>query len=287
MDSHEIYDQVRAHYSTASQNNSAEYGSAIAKSFGYSEEELASIPTGSNLGLSCGNPLAIASIREGETVIDLGSGAGFDAFLASSRVGASGKVIGVDMNKDMLAKANKIKSETDKVNVTFVESRITDMAVLESGIANCIISNCVINLVPAAEKHLVFNEMFRLLKPGGRLAISDVLAKKPLPETLRSDIAMYVGCISGASEVHEYEQFLQDAGFREIVIADTKSDLNVYIQTNKDGSKKADCCIPSEVGKSTSNRAMDCCVPNRSYESLTGTDLNEWIGSFKVYAVRT
>lgn len=114
----------------------------------------------------------------------------------------------------MLAKANRIKNETSKANVTFVESRITDMVVLESGIANCIISNCVINLVPAAEKHLVFNEMFRLLKPGGRLAISDILAKKPLPETLRSDIAMYVGCISGASEVNEYEQFLQEAGFR-------------------------------------------------------------------------
>lgn len=114
----------------------------------------------------------------------------------------------------MLARANKIKAETGKTNVQFVESGITNMSILQSGIADCIISNCVINLVPAAEKHLVFAEMFRLLKPGGRLAISDILARKAMPEKLRSDIAMYVGCISGASMVSEYEKFLEDAGFR-------------------------------------------------------------------------
>ena len=113
----------------------------------------------------------------------------------------------------MLVRANNIKSETRKTNVEFVESRITDMSALDSGIANCVISNCVLNLVPATEKHVVFNEIFRLLKPGGRVALSDVLAKKPLPEKLKSDMAMYVGCIAGASMASDYEKFLKDAGF--------------------------------------------------------------------------
>lgn len=114
----------------------------------------------------------------------------------------------------MLAKANKIKAQVGKTNIEFIKSSITNMSVLESGVADCVISNCVINLVPSTEKHLVFRETFRLLKPGGRLAISDILAKKPMPETLRSDMAMYVGCISGASTVSEYEEFLHNAGFR-------------------------------------------------------------------------
>ncbi|KAI5456960.1 S-adenosyl-L-methionine-dependent methyltransferase [Mariannaea sp. PMI_226] len=305
MDSDKIYAQVSAHYSAASQGRTAAYESAIAKSFGYSDGELASVPEGSNLGLSCGNPLAIASIREGETIIDLGSGAGFDAFLAANRIGPSGKVIGVDMNKDMIAKANKIKSETNKTNVEFVSAGITDMSVLESGIADCIISNCVINLVPATEKHLVFREIFRLLKPGGRVAISDILAKKQLPEKLRSDMAMYVGCISGASLVDEYDKFLKDAGFEEILITDTKSDLNVYFQIDEDGSKKPECCIPAKAEKSEEERCCNpsselccapkssspcctanCCMPENDYVNLAESNLNDWAGSFKIYAVK-
>ncbi|CAH0023361.1 unnamed protein product [Clonostachys rhizophaga] len=305
MDSQTIYHQVSTHYSAASKGTTTEYGSAVAKSFGYSEDELAKAPEGSNLGLSCGNPLAIASISQGETVIDLGSGAGFDSFLASNRVGQSGKVIGVDMNKDMLARANKIKEETGKTNVEFVESGITNMSVLQSGIADCIISNCVINLVPAAEKHLVFGEMFRLLKSGGRLAISDILARKAMPEKLRSDMAMYVGCISGASVVSEYEKFLKDAGFIEIFITDTKSDLNVYLQTNEDGLKKVDGCIQANLGTGEQEKgcqpssdiccapkpsppccATNCCSSESDYVSLTESDLNKWAGSFKVYAVK-
>lgn len=115
----------------------------------------------------------------------------------------------------MLAKANKIKSDTNATNVTFVEARITDMSdVVDSGKADCIISNCVVNLVPADDKPLVFREMFRLLRPGGRVAISDILARKPLPEKLRADMAMYVGCVAGASQVGEYEEYLKDAGFK-------------------------------------------------------------------------
>jgi ubiquinone/menaquinone biosynthesis C-methylase UbiE len=130
----------------------------------------------------------------------------------------------------MLAKANKIKSDFKYTNVDFVESRITDVSVLSSGIADCLISNCVVNLVPAEEKHLVFREMFRLLKKGGRVAVSDILARKPLPESLRGDIAMYVGCIAGASQVSEYDAYLRDAGFSGMIPL-----LNVTVEIQKVG----------------------------------------------------
>ncbi|KAH9439233.1 hypothetical protein MCOR02_002800 [Pyricularia oryzae] len=282
MDPQKIYDQVRAHYSAASQGTTAAYGSAIAKSFGYSAEELAHVPEGSNLGLSCGNPLAIASVGEGETVIDLGSGAGFDAFAAAEKAGPSGNVIGVDMNEDMLARASEIKAKLDKTNVEFVKSSITDISILESGIADCIISNCVINLVPAAEKHLVFKEIFRLLKPGGRLAVSDILAKKPMPEKIRSDIALYVGCISGASTVSEYEEFLKDAGFKEILISDSKGDLNVYTQIGEDGLKKTDCCAST---KAKNEESVGRCKPSSDTNvGLVETDLNQWAGKLCLYS---
>ncbi|KFH47284.1 putative arsenite methyltransferase-like protein [Hapsidospora chrysogenum ATCC 11550] len=284
MASKDIYTKVSEHYSAASQATSSKYSSAVAKSFGYTDEELADAPEGSNLGLSCGNPLAMASIAEGEVVVDLGSGAGFDVFQAARKVGPSGKVIGVDMNKDMLAKANKIKSDTDATNVTFVEARITDMShVIDSDKADCIISNCVVNLVPADEKPLVFREMFRLLRPGGRVAISDILARKPLPEKLKADMAMYVGCVAGASQVGEYEEYLKDAGFKDILVTDTKSDLNVYLDTNPDGSSKGQCCGGPKPEKTTG-----CCATSNEYISPTESDLNEWAGmwSFRIYAVK-
>ncbi|KAI6359532.1 hypothetical protein MCOR25_007038 [Pyricularia grisea] len=284
MDPQKIYDQVRAHYSIVSHGTTAAYGSAIAKSFGYSAEELANVPEGSNLGLSCGNPLAIASVCEGETVIDLGSGAGFDAFAAARKAGPSGRVIGVDMNEDMLVKANHIKAKMDTTNIEFVKASITDMSILESGIADCVISNCVINLVPAGEKHLVFKEIFRLLKPGGRLAVSDILAKKPMPEKLRSNMALYVGCISGASTVSEYEGFLNDAGFKETLISDSKGDLNVYVQIGEDGLKKPNCCVSTQAEKAESD---GCCKPSSDTDvSLEETDFNQWAGSFNIYAVK-
>lgn len=144
-------------------------------------------------------------------MVDLGSGAGIDVFLSSKNIGPTGRAIGVDNNKDMLAKAESNKAKMGILNVEFVESPITKM-VLQDAIADCVISNCVINLVPEAEKHIVFEEIFRILKPGGRAAISDILAKKPLPEVLRSDVAKYVGCIAGAALVEQYEKYLMDAG---------------------------------------------------------------------------
>lgn len=153
----------------------------------------------------------------------------------------------------MLARANEIKAKHGKSNVTFVEARITDMSAIPSATADCIISNCVINLVPEAEKPLVFREMHRLLKPGGRLAISDILAKKPLPARLRANMALYVGCVSGASLVEQYRQYLGEAGFApdSVAIRDDGADLNVYIETNPDGTRTVGgtggnlCCNPT------------------------------------------
>lgn len=152
----------------------------------------------------------------------------------------------------MLARAHAIKSKHNKSNVTFVESQITDMSAIPSDTADCIISNCVINLVPEAEKPLVFREMHRLLRPGGRVAISDILAKKPLPEKLRANMALYVGCVSGASLVEQYRRYLEEAGFSadSVVIEDDGADLNVYIETNPDGTRTVGgtggnlCCNP-------------------------------------------
>ncbi|AEO58726.1 hypothetical protein MYCTH_2306234 [Thermothelomyces thermophilus ATCC 42464] len=225
MDSAEnLYDKVREHYSAASRGTSVKYSEAVAKSFGYSADELASIPQAANLGLSCGNPLAIASLKEGETVLDFGCGAGFDVFLASKKVGPSGRAIGIDMNEDMLARANQILASSrandggDNGNITFLKANITSGVPLPDGTADCIISNCVVNLVPHADKPAVFAEMYRLLRPGARararVALSDILAKRPLPERLRADLAMYVGCIAGAAQVAEYQAWMEAAGFR-------------------------------------------------------------------------
>ncbi|KAL2021679.1 hypothetical protein VTK56DRAFT_6771 [Thermocarpiscus australiensis] len=304
-----LYEQVREHYSSASRTTSVKYGETVAKSFGYSAEELASIPQGANLGLSCGNPLAIASLKEGETVIDLGSGAGFDVFLAAKKVGPSGRAIGVDMNDDMLARANRIKASqqpapaaTTDDNITFVKGNITSVPLGDST-ADCIISNCVINLVPRRDKPAVFREMHRLLRPGGRVAVSDILAKKELPERLRADVALYVGCIAGASTVGEYEAWLKDAGFEGAMIVDTGADLNVYLETGPDGKKKGTCCgktgAAAEDGECPPELMAGCSKSKSADATASGngscvpgdvapvkTDLNEFVGSYKIFAVK-
>ncbi|KAF4472354.1 methyltransferase [Fusarium albosuccineum] len=266
MTSEEIYAQVSERYGVAAQGTDTKYASSATKAFGYLDEELALISQGANLGLGCGNPLATATLREGETVIDLGSGAGLDVFLSAKQVGPKGKAIGIDMNKTMLSKACKLKSDRGINNADFVESRITEIP-LETGIADCIISNCVVNLVPHHEKQKAFDEMFRLLKPGGRVAISDILAKKPLPEKIRNSIALYVGCVAGASQVSEYQQYLNNSGFEGVVIVDTQSDLNVYLEAGAGG-----CCSSAH----SNDMAID----------LQGENLNHWVGSYQIYAVK-
>ncbi|ETR98548.1 ubiE/COQ5 methyltransferase [Trichoderma reesei RUT C-30] len=278
MSAQNIYAEVGKRYSAAAAGVEAQYASSVAKAFGYSLEELSDIPQDANLGLSCGNPLATATLREGETVIDLGSGAGFDVFLAANKVGPEGKVIGVDMNEEMLRKAEELKVSSGKQNVEFVKSQITRIA-LEDSIADCIISNCVINLVPEEEKQLVFHEMFRLLKPGGRVAISDILAKGPLPEDLRKSMALYVGCIAGASQVGMYQKYLKEAGFHGIVIQDTGNDLNVYRSAAVDNS-----------GQDPSDGTQDkcCCAKSSTQDGfiMKDVDYNEWTASYNIFAVK-
>lgn len=180
---------------------------------GYTEEDLSSVPAGSNMGLGCGNPLAIASLKKGETVLDLGCGGGFDCFLASRQVGETGYVIGVDMTPDMIELARKNAKEDGYTNIDFRLGEIEHLPVADSSV-DVIISNCVINLSPEKEK--VFKEAYRVLKPGGRLSISDVVATAELPEQIKQDLRMMTGCIAGAEYVENIREMMQNAGFKEI-----------------------------------------------------------------------
>jgi SAM-dependent methyltransferase len=182
---------------------------------GYSDEERASAPDGADLGLGCGNPQAIAALRAGETVLDLGSGAGFDCFLAAKRVGPSGHVIGVDMTPEMVTKA---RSNAGKVGATNVEFRLGEIEHLPvaDACADAVLSNCVINLSP--DKGAVFREAFRALKAGGRLAISDVVAFADMPAELGRSLEALTGCVAGAAKVATLERLLRDAGFQEVKI---------------------------------------------------------------------
>jgi len=187
----------------------------IGKSIGYSDKDLNSVPEGANLGLGCGNPVALASLKEGETVLDLGSGAGFDCFLASKKVGATGKVIGVDMTPDMLDKARENCKKGGYNNVEFRLGEIENLPVADNSI-DIIISNCVINLAP--DKKRVFGESFRVLKPGGRVMVSDIVLLKELPEFLKSSIDAYVGCVAGASLKGDYLADIKNAGFKNVKV---------------------------------------------------------------------
>ncbi len=192
----------------------------ISKSIGYTEEELKAVPEGANLGLGCGNPVALASLREGETVLDLGSGAGFDCFLAANNVGKSGRVIGIDMTPEMLEKARKNADKSNYANVEFRLGEIENLPVADNSV-DVVISNCVINLAP--DKRRVFMEAFRVLKPGGRLLISDIVLLKELPDFIKNSIEAYIGCLSGAIMRDEYIGAIKAAGFQEVRIIDKTS----------------------------------------------------------------
>ena len=214
----------------------------VAAAFGYSEAELGSLPEGANLGLSCGNPTAMASLRAGEVVVDLGCGGGLDVFLAAQKVGESGRAIGIDMTPGMIARAKaNAQHGPDGIaygNVEFYLAAI-DALPLASETVDCVISNCVINL--AADKHAVFREMFRVLKPGGRVAISDIALRKELPAELAQSVAAWVGCIAGAIGMKEYREGLLAAGFTQVEVVDGHADLNAYkLVENQSG-----CCSPA------------------------------------------
>jgi arsenite methyltransferase len=187
-----------------------------AREMGYSADELAAVPEGANLGLGCGNPQAIAAMKPGEVVIDLGSGAGFDCFLAARQVGPSGHVIGIDMTHEMLKKARENAARLGATNVEFRLGELEHLPVADST-ADVILSNCVINLVP--DKPQVFREAFRALKPGGRLAISDVVNTKPLTPELAADRALVCGCVAGAAPALEIDAWLRAAGFRDVRVS--------------------------------------------------------------------
>ena len=198
----------------------------ISQKLGYTPDELASIPNGANMGLGCGNPQAIADLREGETVLDLGSGGGFDCFLAAPKVGTTGKVIGVDMTPEMISKARANAEKSSYTQVDFRLGEIENLPVADQ-IVDVIMSNCVINLSP--NKQRVFEEAYRVLKVGGRLAISDIILTTTLPEEMQQNMALYTGCISGASPLDQLTAFLEIAGFKDIRIT-PKDDSKEFIK---------------------------------------------------------
>jgi SAM-dependent methyltransferase len=203
---------------------------------GYSEEELASVPEGADLGLGCGNPQAVASLKPGERVLDLGSGAGFDAFLAARHVGPTGHVVGVDMTPEMITKSRANLTKIGLANVEFRLGEIEHLPVADSS-ADVIMSNCVINLSP--DKPAVFREAFRALAPGGRLAISDIVAIAPLPPALAQDEAAYTGCVAGAALISDLEQMLIEAGFSHARI-DVKGDSRALVSGWVPGTRAED-----------------------------------------------
>jgi SAM-dependent methyltransferase len=191
--------------------------SDISLAVGYKKEDLDSVPEGANLGLGCGNPTALASLKKGETVLDLGAGAGFDCFLAANIVGVDGQVIGVDMTPEMVDKARSNARKGDYKNVDFRLGELEHLPVADNSV-DVLISNCVINLTP--DKAAVFNEAFRVLRPGGRFAVSDIVLLKELPEPVKQSVAAYVGCLSGAIMKDDYLETIRDAGFEGVKIVD-------------------------------------------------------------------
>jgi len=254
----EIRSAVRANYGRIAASGSGDCGCSpssccgtpsegsaadISLGLGYSSEDVASVPEGANMGLGCGNPQVIASLQPGETVLDLGSGGGFDCFLAARAVGENGLAIGVDMTPEMITISRRNAEKARLRNVEFRLGELENLPVAD-GIVDIIISNCVINLSP--DKQRVFNEAFRALKPGGRLAISDVVATAEIPETVKKDMAMYTGCVSGASFIPEIESMLRQAGFESIYIS-PKDESKTFIRDWAPGSNIEDYIVSATI----------------------------------------
>jgi SAM-dependent methyltransferase len=256
----------------------------VAAAFGYTAEELGSIPAGANLGLSCGNPTATANLRPGETVIDLGAGGGLDVFLAARKVGPAGKAIGVDMTPDMVERARRNAEKAALTNVEFHLGEIESLP-FESEIADCVVSNCVLNLVP--DKERAFAEIFRVLKPGGRLAASDIALRRPLPPDVSRSVLATIGCVAGAVPIDDYRAQVERAGFQDVLILDAGVDLSVYFPPS--GGDAAHDTAGGEL------RVFEagCCsaTPGDSMrETLADLmkryDVNDYAASVKVFAIK-
>lgn len=258
--------------------NESEGVQAVAKAFGYSPEDLASLPPQANLGLSCGNPVAVAGLREGEVVVDLGSGGGLDVFLAAQRVGPTGKAIGIDMTPDMIERARSGAVRAGVPNVEFHLAQIDRLPLADASV-DCILSNCVINLVP--DKSQAFHEMLRVLKPGGRIVISDVALKQSLPDSILQDVQAYLGCIAGAVQIAEYERLLRAAGFEAVVVQDTGADLNAYAQAGAGSSCPSPSCCSATPSPSTASTIHDGLA-----KVLGQFDANEFAASVRVHALK-
>ena len=275
----------------------------VAEAFGYTPEELASIPAEANMGLSCGNPTALANLREGETVVDLGSGGGLDVFLAAAKVGPTGRAIGIDMTPEMVERARRNAEHGNNgepfTNVEFHLAKIDSLPLPDNSV-DCVISNCVINLAP--DKTAVFREIARVLKPGGRVAVSDIALKKELPREIANDISAYTGCVAGAILIDDYKRGLLEAGFSQVQVVDSASDLNAYAKLEN----QSDCCAPTAqnaedakaaTASSTSccnsapvEPASSCCSPSELRENLSELlsryNVNDYAASVKVFAVK-
>lgn len=267
---------------------------AVAEAFGYSVAELASIPAEANMGLSCGNPTATANLRPGEVVVDLGCGGGLDILLASKKIGPTGKAIGIDMTTEMLELARRNAAKAGATNVEFHHATI-DRLPLPDNSVDCVISNCVINLAP--DKSAVFREIARVLKPGGRLAVSDIALKQQLPPEVAGDLMAYVGCIAGAILMADYERGLREAGFTQIDVVDTGADLNAYTKVND----QAGCCStgPISDGCGPAPTSSGCCgMPNSALkteaaelhrslsDALNRFNANDFAASVRVFGLK-
>jgi arsenite methyltransferase len=291
--SQQIEDVVRQKYgSVAKSGLSSEHTGvkAVAEAFGYSPEELASIPAEANMGLSCGNPTATANLKPGEVVVDLGCGGGLDVLLAAKKVGPTGKAIGIDMTPEMLDLARRNAEKAGTTNAEFYHATIVKLP-LPAASVDCVISNCVINL--ASDKSAVFREAARVLKPGGRLAVSDIALKKPLPAEVGTDLMAYVGCLAGAVSVDDYRQQLTEAGFAHIEIIDTGADLNAYAKVENQSA----CCSPAMAPTrgSSADGKIECCdlmpttgsdLHDRLAALLRRYDVNDYTASVRVFAVK-
>lgn len=286
-----IEEVVREKYgAVAASSLSSEHAGvrSVAEAFGYAPEELSSIPAEANMGLSCGNPTATANLRPGEVVVDLGSGGGLDVFLAAKKVGPTGRAIGIDMTPEMLSRARANAERQGFSNVEFHEATIDNLPLPDSSV-DCVISNCVINLAP--DKGAVLREIARVLKPGGRLAVSDIALKKPLPPEIGNDLLAYVGCIAGAIPIEAYTEGLKAAGFSGVEVVDTKKDLNAYSEVEG----QAGCCSPPATSSAAGLTVIGgSCSPEPSGNEVHGGlaellkryDVNEFAASVQVYAVK-